>query len=132
MSASPQQLFRAMKAAEDRLPSVGRSSRELGVRIEGEMRDLPVGPDEMVAPATGGMSVALDAAENLPKHRLPRSLGGEGRDPVFSIASGHLASDLSVRVDRHPHALVEPARPCPLEEFESALAATRPAWRMIS
>ncbi|PYS46280.1 MAG: hypothetical protein DMG13_30365 [Acidobacteria bacterium] len=31
------------------------------------------------------MSVALDAAQNLPKPRLPRSLGAEGRDPVFTM-----------------------------------------------
>ena len=76
--------FRAMRAEPDGLPKVGRSSRELGVRIEGPIRDLPVGEDGMVEPETGGMSVALDAAQNLPKPRLPRSLGGEGRDSVFA------------------------------------------------
>lgn len=73
-------MFRAMKAETDGLPKVGRSGRELGVRIDGPTRDLAVAQDGTVEPGTGGMSVALDAAQNLPKPRLPRSLGGEGRD----------------------------------------------------
>jgi len=72
-------MFRAMKAEADGLPKVGRSSRELGVRIDGPIRDLPVGEDGMVEPETGGLSVALDAAQNLPKPRLPRSLGRRPR-----------------------------------------------------
>ena len=48
-----QSMFRAMKAETDGLPKVGRSSRELGVRIEGPARDLPVGQDGIVEPRTG-------------------------------------------------------------------------------
>src|SRR5713226_7157439 len=80
-------MFRAMKAEPDGRPKAGRSGRELGVRIEGPIRDIPVREDGSVDPKTGGMSVAVDTAQNLPKPRLPRSLGGEGRDPVFSIES---------------------------------------------
>src|ERR1039457_677447 len=78
-------MFRAMKEEADGLPKIGRSSRELGTRMEGPIRDLSVGEDGTVEPGTGGMSVALDAAQNLPKPRLPRSLGGEGRDSVFTM-----------------------------------------------
>ena len=78
-------MFRAMKADTDGLPRVGRSGREPGVRIEGPIRDVPVREDGTVEPGTGGMPAALDAARNLPKPRLPRSLGGEGRDPVFTM-----------------------------------------------
>ena len=80
-----QPIFRAMKSEADGFPKVGRSSRELGVRVDGPTRDLVIGQDGTVEPAAGGMSVALDAARNLPKPRLPRSLGGEGRDPVFTM-----------------------------------------------
>ncbi len=59
-------MFRAMKKDADDLPKIGRSNRELGVRVEGPTRDLPVGNDGTVEPGTGGMSVALDAAKNLP------------------------------------------------------------------
>ena len=128
MNDGRQSMFRAMKAAADGLPKVGRSGRELGVRVEGPTRDLPVGHDGTVDPQTGGMSVALDAAQNLPKPRLPRSLGGEGRDPVFTMFTAEVPRSLVVRPERYPHALVEPGRRCPLRDFESDLASTRSLW----
>ena len=121
-------MFRAMKAEGDGLPRVGRSSRELGVRIDGPMRDLAVGQDGVLEPGSGGMSVALDAAHNLPKPRLPKSLGGEGRDPVFTMITEAVPRTLRVRPDRYPHALVEPSDRCHLRDFESDLASTRPLW----
>ena len=124
-------MFRAMKAEPDGFPKVGRSGRELGIRIDGPIRDLLVGEDGMVEPEAGGMSVALDAARNLPKPRLPRSLGGEGRDPVFSMPRAEVPETLTLRVDRYPHALVESIRRCLLVEFESDLASTRPFWRKV-
>lgn len=124
-------MFRAMKAESDGRPKIGRSSRELGIRIVGPIRDLPVGEDGMVEPETGGMSVALDAAQNLPKPRLPRSLGGEGRDPVFTMPRTEIPETLILRVDRHPHAMVEPIRRCLLVEFESGLASTRTFWSKV-
>jgi len=120
-----------MKAEADGLPKVGRSSREIGIRIERPIRDLHVGEDGTVVPGTGGMSVALDAARNLPKPRLPRSLGGEGRDPVFTMLKTAVPVTLLARVDRYPHAFVEPIRRCPLLEFESDLASTRSFWSKV-
>ena len=131
MDDNRQSMFRAMKAEADSLPKVGRSGRELGVRVEGPTRDLPVGHDGMVEPRTGGMSVALDAAQNLPKPRLPRSLGGEGRDPVFTMFTAEVPQSLVVRPDRHPHALVEPGRRRSLPDFESDLASTRALWSKV-
>ena len=75
--------------------------------------------------------MAFDAARNLPKPRLPRSLGGEGRDPVFSMQKAEVPETLILRVDRYPHALVEPVRRCLLAEFESNLASTRSFWRKV-
>lgn len=124
-------MFRAMKGEPDGLPKVGRSSRELGVRIDGPIRDLPVGEDGIVEAETGGLSVALDAARNLPKPRLPRSLGGEGRDSVFALRRAELPETLIPRVERYPHALVEPFRRCLLVEFESDLASTRSFWSKV-
>ena len=121
-------MFRAMKAEEDGLPQVGRSGRQLGVRIDGPNRDLIVGHDGLVDPGTGGMSVALDAAQNLPKPRLPKSLGGEGRDPVFTMFTIEVPEALLVRADHYPHALLEPSRRCHLRDFESNLASTRLLW----
>ncbi|MEO8657054.1 MAG: hypothetical protein ABI693_01210 [Bryobacteraceae bacterium] len=101
-----------MKADPDGYPVAGRSGRTLGVRIEGPIRDIPVAEDGTVAPATGGMSVALDQAHNLPKPRLPKSLGGEGRDSVFQLFTRQLPPALLVRPDRYPHACVEPVSRC--------------------
>jgi len=123
-------MFRAMKAEPDGLPMLGRSGRELGVRLDGPIRDLPV-REGIVEPETGGMSVALDAALNLPKPRLPRSLGGESRDPVFAMRKAEVPEALILRVDRYPHALVEPIRRCLLVEFESEIARTRAFWSKV-
>jgi len=60
-------MFRAMKEDADGCPAVGRSGRTLGIRIEGPMRDNPLVEDGTVAPATGGMSVALDHARKSSK-----------------------------------------------------------------
>jgi hypothetical protein len=124
-------MFRAMKADRDGYPTTGRSSRTLGVRIEGPSSDILAALDGTVTPGTGGMSVALDAARNLPKHRLPRPLGGEGRDPVFKMSSGALSASLLVRTDQYPHALVEPAVVCLLEHYEKHLWGTRPSWNNV-
>jgi len=121
-------IFRAMKEDRDGYPITGSSSRTLGVRIDGPSRDILVAMDGTVSPGTGGMSVALDAAQNLPKHRLPKSLGGEGRDPVFKIWSGALPASLLVRPDRYPHAFVEPAIVCLFEHYEKSLWGTRGSW----
>ena len=86
-------MFRAMRLEIDGLPRLGRSAREFGVRIN---VDLPVGADGSVEPGTGGMSVAVDNALNLPKHRRPRSLGGEGRDPVFGLETSRIALGLAI------------------------------------
>lgn len=121
-----------MKEHTDGYPETGRSSRALGVRIEGPVSDIPVASDGTVTSQTGGMSVALDLAQDLPKPRLPRALDGEGRDPVFRMFSVQLTPDLSVRPDRYPHACIEPMRRCLLTQFESDLTATRTSWRKLS
>jgi len=114
-----------MKGDSDGYPLTGPSSRTLGVRIDGPSRDILVAPDGTVSPGTGGMSVALDTPRNLPKHRLPKSLAGEGRDPVFKMSSIAVPASLLVRPDRNPHAFVEPAVVCPFEHYQQDLWGTR-------
>lgn len=77
------------------------------------------------------MSVALDNATYLPKPRLPRSLGGEGRDPIFQISVDAFPATLVIRPDLYPHACVEPSVRCLLPDFESALASTRGMWSKV-
>ena len=127
-AAAAQPIFRAMKEDRDGYPTTGSSSRTLGVRIDLPGRDILVEPDGTVSPGTGGMSVALDAAQNLPKHRLPKSLGGEGRDPVFRMSSAALPASLLVRPERYPHAFLEPAVVCLFEQYEKNLRETRLSW----
>ena len=127
-SIAAQPIFRAMKENRDGYPVTGRSSRTLGVRIDGPNHDILVARDGNVSPGVGGMSVALDAAPNLPKHRLPKSLGGEGRDPVFTMSSAALPGCLLVRPDRYPHAFIEPAIVCRFERYETDLSGTRVSW----
>ena len=100
------------------------------MRVNGPHRDIPVFPGDMVRPATGGMSVALDDPRHLPKFRRPRCLGGEGRDPVFAIEVALVPDSLVVRPDRPPHALVEPRAECRLARYEQVLYGTRHLWRM--
>ena len=129
------QFYRAMTPDGNGLPTVGRTARSLGVRAS----DVTVGPDGSIAPGTGGMSVAPGSPWNLPHHRRPRSLGrgstGHVEDRVFEIAGDRVeAQSLVVRPDeRRPalHAFVEPATEMPLGDYERALAATRPAWKVI-
>lgn len=110
---------------------IERSAHGLGVRVDGERPDILPDPDGNVHPESGGMSVVLDRAANLPRHRLPAGLGGLGRHPVFRISEQAILSTLLVRVNGHPHALIEPRAIRTLAEYEQELASTRPAWELI-
>ena len=130
-------MFRAMKKADDRLPTLGRTARTLGVRVSAA-GTLPEDPPKFdVYPDAGGhvtpgwgLSVAMDDPGALPRHRKPPSLGGEGRDPVFSLPMSAVGKILNVNEDRPPHALIEPTTRCSLTEYEVALAGTRPSWKV--
>ena len=59
-------VFRAMKTADDGLPQIGDSARQLGVRIG---VDVEIGEDGLIRAKSGGMSVAIDSPNNLQTHR---------------------------------------------------------------
>lgn len=130
-------MFRAMKKADDRRPILGRTARTLGVRVSAfgatpeDPPQFDVYPDASGQVSPGwGLSVAMDDPRGLPKHRRPQALGGEGRDPVFSLPVRAVGNVMNVNEDRPPHALIEPAKLCSLEEYEAALAGTRPSWEV--
>jgi hypothetical protein len=132
-------MFRAMKKADDCLPVLGRTARTLGVRVSApgavpeDQPEFDVYPDATGHVTPGwGLSVAMDDPGGLPRHRKPRSLGGEGRDPVFSLPVSVVGKVLNVNEDRPPHALIEPAARCLLAEFEAALAGMRPSWKVYN
>jgi hypothetical protein len=66
----------------------------------------------------------------LPYPRRPRSLGGKGSDPVWYIEPDELAPSLQFIPDNPTHGTIEVSRPMSLQEFQDAVAATRPKWRM--
>lgn len=114
----------------DGLPMVGRHARKLGVRVAGQGVDKwDVQPDVggLIRPGMG-LSVAVENPLFLPKHRLPLSLGGDGRDPVFCLDWPPPLPEL-VLVRHNGHGQIEPVVKCTLGEFESALISTRPLWR---
>lgn len=76
------------------------------------------------------MSVAPDDPLNLHPIRLPRSLGGRGRDPVWVIEESDIGTDLTVVHDKPGHALIAPARPMTRDDYERALTSTRGNWRI--
>ena len=127
MSDGVQLVFRAMKEDSNGKPLTGRSARTLGVRICGPRIDIPICAGR-VYPQTGGMSVTPDCVMRLPKSRRPKSLGGWGRDPVFSLQVSDLSSSLTLRGDKPTHALIEPSRCCLFEEFEQHLHDTKERW----
>lgn len=125
-----------MKPSGDGLPSVGLAARMLGVR-PGE---IVVDHEETAMPHTGGMSVAVGSAWNLPHHRRPsgmrRGSTGPASDRVYRLNEPSLAEfRLLARSDpRLPdrHAFVEPESPMLLRAYEVALGATRPRWEVSS
>ena len=129
-------IFRTMKAAHDGLPELGRTRRTLGVKVcplgikPADLAEFDIYPDSQnrVAPG-GGMSVAVGDPRGLPKHRRPRALGGEGRDPLFELRVSAVPMAVRVTEDHPPHAFIEPASLCPLGDYEAALATTRPDWK---
>lgn len=125
-------LYRSMREAPDGHPVVGPGGRLLGVRPGSDPTpDVPaVHLSDTVLPGQGGMSVAPDSPRDLPRHRRPAALGGTGRDPVWYIETADLGPDLEFRQDRPGHGLIEVKHPLTLQEFQDALAGTRPRWQL--
>jgi hypothetical protein len=121
-----------MKEEPDGLPAVGPGGRMLGVRPGSTPFPdvLAASPTDSLFPGGGGLSVAPDDPMSLEKHRRPASLGGTGRDPVWYIDTAEVGGDLQFRQDRPGHGLLEPQRAMTLQEFQDALARTRPRWAL--
>lgn len=88
-------------------------------------------PEALVQPDEGGMSVTPDDPMLMPQSRRPRSLGGTGRKPVWSMATSSLPQySLRCRADRVDHALVEVAAVMTLGEFEATVCRTAHDWNL--
>jgi hypothetical protein len=124
-------LYRAMRADSDGMPAVGPTARTLGVRgLEAApFEDVPaLQPTDVVPPRVGGMSVTPNDPIYLPPLRLPMSMGGKGKDPIWQIDTADIGPDLLFRQDSTTHGLLEPVRPMTRGGLQSALEATRPKW----
>jgi hypothetical protein len=124
-------VLRSIRAAEDGLPGAGETGRYLGVRPD---VDLPVGVAGFIEPGTGGMSVVPPPVTNLARHRLPRELGGTGRDPVFELDTDELPEELTYRPDpENPegHGFLEPSRRMSFVEYQQAVYGTRVLWHRL-
>lgn len=120
-----------MRASEDGSPETGETGRYLGIRSG---VDVPVDEGGYVRPGTEGMSVVPPPVTNLARHRLPRELGGTGRDPVFELDTNELPEELVYRSDpANPerHGFVEPSRRMSFEEYRQAIHGTRALWHPL-
>jgi hypothetical protein len=128
----PYTLFRTMRADKDGLPSIGRESSMLGVRIAGAPSDVRVLDDGTIKAEAGGMSVFIDPRK-MPKSIRPRNLpdkAGESPYPCFKMEERQLPQQLVFRRDKEHHGLVEPRQQCKLEEYEARLHGTRSEWKV--
>lgn len=124
-------VLRGMREAEDGLPQTGETGRYLGVRPGA---DIPVDEEGFVQPGTDGMSVVPPPVTNLARHRLPRELGGTGRDAVFELDTERLSEELAYLPDPANlagHGFIEPSRRMRFEEYRSAIHGTRELWRRL-
>ena len=119
-----------MKRAEDGLPVVGSNSKELGVRVPpNPSPDVDLDRNMQVITNGKGMSVAEHWRYML-GHFVPNNLTcykfGTG---IF--ASAPLNDELVVVTKQHDHhaGSVVPSESVPIQQFQAALARTRPQWQ---
>ncbi len=128
MLSDPNNLYRGMRQ-DGNAPRIGRSARDLGVRIPQDVQ-----PDEngMVEDPKKGLSTAKGHPKNLPAHRKPPEFGGTGKDPVWAIDESKVNNeDLMTTNDHGNHVVVGPKRRMKLEQYEKALERTRPHWKKV-
>jgi hypothetical protein len=125
-------LFRPMREDQGQ-PALAPNA--LGVRLPqdaaqyGGKVDIYPDPDGSVHPQSGGMSITLDDPLQIPRHRRPVALGGDGNLPLWRIQSDDLPETLIARNDHDFHGLVEPASSMTTEAFVQYLEGTQPAWK---
>ncbi|WP_436628920.1 Tse2 family ADP-ribosyltransferase toxin [Burkholderia semiarida] len=86
---------------------------------------MPVDIDGTVHPSTGGISVALESARNLPPHRRPENPGGTGRDCACLLNTANLPKSLRCVRDSAKHGTIQPSTSMSLSDYQAALRSTR-------
>lgn len=128
-----------MTPDEDGLPRIGSTGRTLGARSGypngGTNPDIRITPAGKVYPRSGGMSVAMPPADNLPPHRRPPSHGGTDKKiALYELETEDLPDELQERIDPYNserHVFIEPAQVMSFEDYQQALHATRRLWRPV-
>jgi hypothetical protein len=124
-------------------PRVGPTKKKTLGAQPGNGRHDDIAPDENgnVVPGTGGMSVSPNW-RNLPFFLIPKRLNSiidkaRGSNALCcwkmgdgQFASGSISDTLVLRKDRETRGLVEPSRKMHLDQFQNALAETRPDWEL--
>jgi hypothetical protein len=123
-------VLRAMKVGADDKPKPGWSgARTLVARCS---IDIPLHQDSgVVEPRMGGVSVSPPPAENLPPSRLPREMGGKGKDPIWQLETDDLPRELTYRPDPDlpdTHGFIEPAWVMSFMDYLKAVHGTRDLW----
>ena len=122
-----------MQKDAEGLPLRGNRRGMLGVRVPTDIK-LDDEVTRAVSPGGGGLSVVPDDPVRLPLHYRPKTLGGHGTWPVFSIEPQQLGEPLSYRPDSakpKDHGFLEPARVMTIEEYQAALAGTVNEWQEV-
>ena len=126
-------VFRAMRRDQDGFPTVAAAANGLGVRL---VIDIDVDGQNNAVVNHKGMSVA-PRWRDLPLFRIPKRLGGQGKDDTHCFKTGAgafqqsaFATGLEFLPDSPTHGVVRPTQSIPLAQYESDLAATRSAWQI--
>ncbi len=127
-----------MKKDADDLPRVEPSANGLGVRPV----DVDIDTSGDVLVNGKGMSVSPDWRD-MPLFRTPERLrhwkpgarGFERYPSCFGFGTGPFqqgafAEGLTLEPDSATHGTVAPVRVMPMDDYQTALAATRPDWRI--
>jgi len=137
-------LYRPMKTADDNLPVVGSSSKELGVRVPPNPHaDVDLDENQIVKLNGRGMSVA-EHWKHLPGHLVPKRLKsifppatGANSLKCFKMGEGafveeELSTGLKLAIKPgNPHGgNVTPTEKIKIDDFQAALAATRADWEI--
>lgn len=123
--ATGRTLYRAMSPAEESGPALG--DEDLGVRVPTDIRPDAAGE---VGSGGRGMSVAPDDPSNLHPHHRPRSLGGTGTKPVWSLMQARVNGDLCFTLTALRHGVIAPNRTMALSTYIAALCRTQPDWTL--
>ena len=126
-------VLRAMKVDEDGRPKAGWSgARTLVAQCS---IDIPLRQDDgFVEPRMGGTSVSPPPPENLPPSRLPREMGGKGKDPIWQLETDDLPRELTYRPDPDApdtHGFIEPSWAMSFGDYLNAIHETRDMWTLM-